>query len=192
MTDMSDGNAQVLWSGRPAKGLAWRPQDRGYTMTFSLVGLVGLVMSLNDERWFFSALLMLFLAYLLVGRFYHDAALRERISYRLTTKGLEVWREGELGPHCVIELHRLTNLRPQFITQTGRGTAELPPGGWADRPEWVNLWDRLVPAMYPCRRLELVDDLLTALHAITTGALAHALDTKDSPSPEGLMAAFHP
>lgn len=170
LTDMSDGNDQVLWSGRPAQGLAWRPQDRSYTLIFSLVGLAGLVMSLGYDEWFFSALLMLFLAYPLVGRFYHDAALRERISYRLTRLGLEVWRDGDSEPHCVIELHRLTNLRPQFITRTGRGTAELPPGGWADRPEWVNRWDRLVPAMYPCRRLELVDDLLTALQVISTEA----------------------
>jgi hypothetical protein len=167
---MSASSAHVLWSGRPAQGLAWRPQDLGYTIIFSLVGLIGLVMSLRDEKWFFSALLILFLAYLLVGRFYHDAALRKTISYRLTTQGLEVWRDGEHLPHCVVELHRLTKLRAQFITRSGRGTAELPPGGWADRPEWVNRWDRMVPAMYPCRRLELVDDLLATLEIIRTEA----------------------
>lgn len=167
---MSESHAHVLWSSRPAQGLAWRPQDLGYTTIFSLVGLVGLVMCLRDEKWLFSALLILFLAYLLVGRFYHDAALRKRISYRLTMQGLEVWRDGDHLPYCVIELHRLTKLRPQFLTRDGRGTAELPPGGWADRPEWVNRLDRLVPAMYPCRRLELIDDLLTALKIISTEA----------------------
>ena len=167
---MSDGSAHVFWSGRPGQGLAWRPQDLGYTTIFSLVGLVGLVMSLRDGEWLFFPLLTLFLAYLLIGRFYHDAALRKRISYRLTMHGLEVWRDGEHTPHCVVELHRLTNLRPQFITKSGRGTAELPPGGWAERPEWVNRWDRLVPAMYPCHRLELIDDLLTTLDIIRTEA----------------------
>jgi hypothetical protein len=103
LTAMSDGNSHVLWRSRPAQGLAWRPQDLGYTVTFSLAGIVGLAMSLSDERWFFSAPLTLFLAYLLVGRFYHDAALRKRISYQLTRQGLEVWRDGDQLPYCVFE-----------------------------------------------------------------------------------------
>lgn len=163
---MSECDNHVLWSGRPAQGLAWRPQDFGHTATYTLVGAVVLFMSIKGEHWFFFALSLAVLAYVLVGRFYHDAALRKRISYMLTQRGLEVWRDGKARPECLIDLHRLNNLQPLFITNLGRGTVELPPGGWARQPEWFDRWDSMVPAMYPCRRLELLDDVLPTLETI--------------------------
>jgi hypothetical protein len=63
-------------------------------------------MSFKGENWLFFAVLFAVLAYVLVGRFYHDAALRQRISYVLTRRGLEVWLKGEDEPTFVIELHR--------------------------------------------------------------------------------------
>lgn len=74
-------------------------------------------------------------------------------------KGLAIWKVGRDAPECVFDLIRLREVRPQFVTKSGRGTIELPPGGWATQPEWMNRWDRFVPAMYPCRRLELLDDV---------------------------------
>jgi hypothetical protein len=73
--------------------------------------------------------LLALIFYLLIGRFFHDAILREEISYRLTESGLEVWRRGGTSPECTIELHRLVDLNPRFVTASGRGTVELPPGG---------------------------------------------------------------
>lgn len=162
---MSESIDPVLWSGRPGQGIAWRPQDFGHTVIFSIVGAIGLIMSFGGN-WIFFALWLATLAYALVGRLYHDAALRKRVSYLLTKRGLEIWRDGKANPDCNIELHRLTKLRPVFMTKSGQGTVELPPGGWATQPLGANRWDSLVPAIYPCRRLELLDDVLPVLETI--------------------------
>ena len=67
--------------------------------------------------------------------------------------------ESRPAPECRFDIYRLRDVTPQIVTRSGRGTIELPPGGWAAQPEWINRWDRFVPAMYPCRRLELIEDV---------------------------------
>lgn len=125
---------------------------------FSVVAAVGLFIGYTSN-WFFFAWVLLLSGYALVGRFYHDAALRRRIRYKLSNQDLTIWIDGRETPECMLDLFQLRNLTPQFVTRSGRGTIELPPGGWATQPDWTNRWDKMLPAMYPCRRLELIDDV---------------------------------
>lgn len=148
---------RTIWSGRPYPGLAWRPRDVSFTIVTGLWSSIALYMSYGSS-WFFFAVMTLVAGYLLLGRLYHDAHLRRRIRYELSTAGLAVWIDGREAPECEFDLFSLRNVEPQFVTRSGRGTIELPPGGWAAQPAWSR-WDRDVPAMYPCRRLELIDDV---------------------------------
>lgn len=150
----------IIWTARPYPGLAWRPQDLSITTMAVLFAAFVVFMTISQgSSWFFTIIALLLSGYLLLGRFHHDAHLRRRIRYELSSRHLTVWVDGRDVPECVIELLHLRDVAPQFVTGSGRGTIELPPGGWAAEPEWMNRWDRDVPAMYPCRRLELVDDV---------------------------------
>jgi hypothetical protein len=148
----------ALWNGRPDPGPALRPQDLPLLAFELLWTSVGAFLSYRESGLVFGLFLLLS-AYLLFGRFFHDAALRWRLRYALSADGLAVWKEGRPAPECVIDLLRLRDVVPKFVTPGGRGTIELPPGGWAAQPAWINRWDRSVPAVYPCRRLELIDDV---------------------------------
>ena len=120
----------------------------------------------------FATAAVLFLGYLLIGRFYHDAWLRRRLRYELSNGGLRVWKDGRDVPECTIGLTELIHVEPQFVTQSGRGTIELPPGGWSAQPGWMNRWDRDLPALYPCRRLELIEDVEAVAATIRRAARA--------------------
>ena len=80
---------RTIWSGRPYPGLAWRPRDLSFTIVISLWTAAALFMSYG-RSWFFFGFALLFSSYILVGRFYHDAALRRRIRYELSAKELTV------------------------------------------------------------------------------------------------------
>lgn len=78
---------RIIWSARPSHGLAWRPHDLFSSLVTSLWAPVELFISFGSN-WFFFTLAMLAAGYALLGRFYHDAHLRRRIRYELSTKGL--------------------------------------------------------------------------------------------------------
>lgn len=139
--------------------------------TAVVVLVIVLVMGLSfAERPFFFTLFLLMAGYLVLGRFYHDALRRRRIRYELTEQGLAIWIDGRDAPECVFTLFQLRNVAPLWISSSGRGTIELPPGGWAAEPKWFNHWDKDVPAMYPCRRLELIDDVQSVADMIRSEA----------------------
>lgn len=166
----------MIWTGRPYPGLAWRPHDLPSTLLPALVAGVALTAGIAyGEGMIFFIVVMLFSGYLLAGRFYHDAWLRRRLRYELSEAGLTIWVEGGDAPECEFPLLQLRNVRPQFTTRSGRGTIELPPGGWAAQPFWMNRWDRYVPAIYSCRRLELIEDVEAVAEMIRRAARA-ALD----------------
>lgn len=151
-------NVRTIWGGRPYSGLAWRPQDLSISLVAGVWTAGGLFITYHSS-WLPFGLMLSCCGYALVGRFYHDAALRRRIRYELTSQGLAVWIDGRDAPECLIDIFQLRHVRPQFVTGSGRGTIELPPAGWAAQPAWVNRWDRLLPAIYPCRRVELIEDV---------------------------------
>jgi hypothetical protein len=162
---------RIIWSGRPCPGVAWRPQDLSSSLVTALWAPAALFIGYGSN-WFFFTLVLLAAGYALLGRFVHDAHLRRRIRYELSTQGLAVWIDGRHAPECVFDLYSLRNVKPQFVIPSGRGTIELPPGGWAERPEWINRWDRDVPAMYPCRRLELIEGVEAVAELIRREARA--------------------
>lgn len=150
----------IVWIGRPIGGPAWRPQDLSPTLFTSFWAAVTLWLMLAlGGSVFFTILVVMFSSYSLVGRFYHDASLRRRIRYELTSEGLAVYLEGRPEPKCLFPLADLRHVTPLFVKRSGVGTIELPPGGWASHPVFIDRWDLLVPAMYPCRRLELIPDV---------------------------------
>lgn len=150
----------VIWTARPYGGLAWRPQDLQPTILVALWAIASVLLTLSfGSSALFSGAVFLLTAYLLIGRFYHDAHLRRRLRYELTNEGLAIWVEGSETPQCSFELFDLRNVSPKFVKATGMGTIELPPGGWATHPVLINNWDLFVPTMYPCRRLELISDV---------------------------------
>jgi hypothetical protein len=149
---------QVIWQGCPYDGIAWRPHDLEETIVYSICAL-GFALLAAGLSWFFLAFASSTLGYALVGRLYHDAYFRRRIRYELSTEGLEIWICGRKTPEREFQLAQLRDLKPQFVTRSGRGTIELPPGGWAAETPWFDRWNRLVPAMYPARRLELIEDV---------------------------------
>jgi hypothetical protein len=160
LTRQADSGETIIWTARPYPGPAWRPGDLSSVLTIlSITAAVLASAFAYGADPFFLILFALVSGYLLVGRFYHDAYLRRRLRYELSIEGLTIWVDGRDAPECVFRLAQLGNVRPQFVTGSGRGTIELPPGGWAAQPAWMNRWDRDVPAMYPCRRLELIDDV---------------------------------
>lgn len=139
--------------------------------TAIVVLVIVLAMGLSfAESPFFFTLFLLMAGYLVLGRFYHDALLRRRVRYELSEHGLAVWLDGRDAPECVFTLFQLRNVTPLWVLSSGRGTIELPPGGWAAEPEWFNRWDKDVPAMYPCRRLELIDDVQSVADMIRSEA----------------------
>jgi hypothetical protein len=141
------------------------------TITVALWASASVFLTLSfGSSVLFSGAVFLATVYLLIGRFYHDALLRRRLRYELTSEGLAIWVDGSETPRCSFEIFDLRNVSPEFIKPTGIGTIELPPGGWATHPIIINNWDRLVPTMYPCRRLELIADVETVAELIRAEA----------------------
>jgi hypothetical protein len=157
LTDLA-GASRRDWEGRPYPGLAWRPHDLRDAVIGGLFLVLVLGFVVGDAPIWVTVFFGAHAAYFLLLRFFHDAYLRSRISYRLADHALEIWIDGETAPRCSFRIALLADVRPQFVRPSGHGTIELPPGGWATQPRWINNWDRLIPAAYPCRRLELVPD----------------------------------
>ena len=98
ITDVLDRGERVIWSGQPRQGLMLRGSD-GFAIPFALVWtsipLVGALSTLTGPKSNPFALLpilpfVLVGLYLLVGRFFVDAAQRRRTYYALTNERIVI------------------------------------------------------------------------------------------------------
>lgn len=91
---------RILWAGRPQQGLMFVKSDL-FAIPFVLVWAaiaVGMPLfrgeGLGELRYVLVILFGGVAAYMLVGRFVHDAWLRARTYYAVTDRRVLIWREG--------------------------------------------------------------------------------------------------
>lgn len=120
---------QLLWSGRPARGVRLRPRDWGlipFTVLwcgFAIAWTAG-TYAMGAPLWF-SAFGLLFVAvglYITVGRFFHDAWLRGRLHYAVTDRRVLLYRGGSGGTLRSLEVDRLPELTIESVRADGSGT----------------------------------------------------------------------
>lgn len=139
---------RIVWNGRPRQGLMLSPRDV-FLIPFSVLwcafavfwesmaligtrggaaGPVGVIFPLWGVPFILAGL------YVTVGRFFHDAWIRSRISYALTDRRALILRGDQL---TVVDLGRLSTV--QLKGSGARGTIVLGPeqdvmtawrGGW--------------------------------------------------------------
>jgi hypothetical protein len=107
---------RILWTGRPSQGLALHPSDI-FFIPFSLLW-TGIVLFMFLEAWNSpfgggpDLFLLLFLAvglYAVIGRFFHDAAIRKSTAYALTDQRV-LLLQGNGSKFVSLDVHRLPRL----------------------------------------------------------------------------------
>jgi len=125
---------RILWTGRPAQGVAFRPMD-AFLIPFSILWC-GFVVFWNVSVWgfngngappefdVFGAVFLLIGLYFLFGRFIHDAAIRRRTTYALTDQRAMFRRGSKISS---LDLSHLPKLELQERSD-GTGTISFQDG----------------------------------------------------------------
>ena len=148
----------MVWSGRPAQGLIFQQTD-GYLIPFSLLWC-GFAVFWNLNAWrsgapiFFQLWGLPFLvigAYLVVGRFIHDALLRRRQIYAVTDRRVLAVTDGQSATLRSLDIDQLPTIEMRERSD-GSGTIrfglQLP---FPNRPGF----GQFVPALDP--RLQFLE-----------------------------------
>jgi hypothetical protein len=142
---------RLLWSGRPRQGLMLVPRD-AFLIPFSLLwaGFVAFwetsVLSTGAPGFFalWGVPFMLVGLYMTVGRFFHDAWIRSRLSYGLTDRRALILRGHDI---TAVDLSRVETVKLKGGGDSGRGTilfgrdddSGIWGGGWGYRRGW-GMW----------------------------------------------------
>ena len=123
---------KLLWTGQPRQGLILSGRD-SFLIPFSLLwggfaifwnGIVWIIPSHdNGPDWLFKLWGLPFLAlglYMIAGRFWHDAAIRKRLIYAVTTQRVLMLRGMRSAKLVSLDIHRLPRLElSEFRDGTG-------------------------------------------------------------------------
>jgi hypothetical protein len=145
------GDERVLWSGRPAQGIRLTPAD-ALLIPFSIVwcGFVAFweatVIAVNAPLLFklWGVPFILVGLYLLAGRFFIDAWLRDHTRYAVTNRRILITRSGRFAALVALDRDKLPMMEVQE-RRDGNGTitfGQAPPQlviGPARRPRTPTL-----------------------------------------------------
>lgn len=125
---------RILWSGRPKQGLAFSGRDI-FLVPFSLMwggfaifwnfSVWYLPKGGSGPDWFFKLWGLPFLIvgiYLIVGRFWHDAALHRRLVYAVTDQRVIVSRSSRFAKFQSLDIKRLPRLD---LSEHGDGSGTI-------------------------------------------------------------------
>ena len=125
---------RVLWSGRPKQGIRLSPLD-AFAIPFSLLwtGMViaMFVATLRTPGFpdIFVSVFLVFGLYFTIGRFFHDAALRKRIQYAVTTQRVLTVSGFWSSKLTSLDLQRLPRLELNEY-RDGTGTINFDSSGF--------------------------------------------------------------
>jgi hypothetical protein len=127
-------NERILWTGQPKQGLAFGARN-ALLIPFSLmwggfaifwnVGVWSFPDNGENVDWFFRLWGLPFLIvglYLIVGRFFHDAALRKRQFLAVTDQRVLILRRSSSAKITSLDIHRLPRLE---LSEHGDGTGTI-------------------------------------------------------------------
>ena len=126
-----DANEQLLWSGRPPRGMMLRSSDL-FMIPFSLIwGSFAVLWTLGAALsagcfGLFGIPFALFAMYLMFGRFWVDAYLRQRTRYALTDKRIIISGGLFSEQFTSVNLCMVTQISLK-IEQSGKGTITFGP-----------------------------------------------------------------
>lgn len=114
----------TLWQGAPQSGFILRKVDI-FAVPFSMLFLAFAVFfTVNAPELFFVVFGLVFVAvglYVFVGRFFHDALLREKTSYRLTSDSIEIVCTLNSAKRRIVPLNSISTVSCS-TRRNGRGT----------------------------------------------------------------------
>ena len=123
---------RVLWAGQPKQGLALSGRDTflipfslfwgGFAIFWNAIVWVAPFDSGDSRDWFFKLWGLPFLvigAYLIIGRFFHDAHIRKKLFYAVTDQRVLVLRGSKITS---LDIRRLPRLE---LTEQRDGTGTL-------------------------------------------------------------------
>ncbi len=125
---------RILWTGRPKQGITLSGRD-GFLIPFSLlwggfaifwnVGVWTFPESGENVDWFFRLWGLPFLVigiYIMIGRFFHDAAIRKHITYAVTDQRVLILKGSRSQKFSSLDLSRLPRLE---LTEHRDGTGTI-------------------------------------------------------------------
>ena len=133
---------RIVWTGRPKQGVILRPAD-AFLIPFSLLWL-GFALFWNIAVWtlpfegegpdptfkLFGLPFLIIGIYAVIGRFFHDAAIRKKLAYSLTDQRVLIVKGNRSAKLTSLDLHRLPNLELNEH-RDGTGTIIFEASGWS-------------------------------------------------------------
>jgi len=160
---------RILWSGQPKQGIALTGRD-AYLIPFSLlwggfaifwnVGVWSFPDTGDGPDWFFRLWGLPFLVaglYLIVGRFFHDAAIRKSLRYAVTDQRILVRRGTRSSKLTSLDVHRLPMLELSEFGD-GSGTITFDSSGGGTFGSGRNGFDWWVPSLRSSAQFFRIDN----------------------------------
>jgi hypothetical protein len=161
-----DPGEKLLWSGQPKQGVRLQPQDAlmipfslmwgGFAIFWeaSVLGIIHLNNRTSQPTPFFFALwgipFVLIGLYMIVGRFFYDAALRKKTYYAVTNQRLIILKNLFTFSLASFDLESFSNLN---INERSDGSGDIlfgtpSPLQWMASSGWYNAQNYRIPGFY--------------------------------------------
>lgn len=174
---------RILWTGRPKRGLVLRPAD-ALLIPFSLLW-AGFAVFWNISVWtmstgdegpgldfkLFGIPFLVAGFYFVIGRFFHDAAIRKKLVYAVTDQRVLVVKDGRFGKLKSLDLNYLPQLGLNEH-RDGTGTITFQDDdGYLSKPWRTAGIDPWAPSLTSSSQFSMIDNPRKVYHLIREKSL---------------------